>query len=354
MSARRTAVPLIVSLLFPLALCSAQTLPKPATAQAGSSMGLQSDEESSAVEDHWSHNVRNLLIEEKFDELDSIADRFRNEKTRASGGGWRIREFYEVLDVPYKTDKDFVDHLEHLRKWMQQRPESITARVALATSLTRWAWVARGNGLADTVTDEGWRLFGERANEALTVLQGSRDMRAKCPQWYSEMMIVGLALGWNGSQMRDIYDRAVQFEPDYEYFYKARTNYLLPKWYGKEDDATAFAKSAADKLGGDAGEIMYYRMATCILKRGNGNIDRFLQQMDWPRIQRGYTLLNAQFGHDGRSDNAFAFMAYRYKDAPTAQRQFALIGDKWSVHVWRDRNSFERARDWSTGHESWP
>lgn len=312
------------------------------------------DADATDHEGRWKRTIEAALLSEQFDDLDRMADQYRRNKTLLPGGDWRLRVFYEALDAPQATDKDYADHLEHLRKWMQLRPESITARVALAISLTRWAWVGRTNATADKVTPEGWQLFNQRATEAQSVLQGAAEMHTMCPQWFSEAMIVGLALDWDSHRMEDIFDRAVQFEPDYPYFYRERANYLLPKWDGQPNDATNFAQRQADKLGGDLGDRMYFEIATAILRRGNGNLTAFVQQMDWARIQRGYAILTTQAGTSLRVQNQLAFMAYKFKDANVAKQQFALIGDQWSRGVWKQRLFFERARDWSTGHNSWP
>lgn len=169
--------------------------------------------------------VETDLVEEEFDELDRMATEYRSEKSRFPGGDWKLRQFYGALDAPQLTDKDSVDHIAHLEHWMQERPQSITARVALATSLHRWAWVARGDG------------------------------------------------------------------------------------------------------------------------------DFPVHEMDWERIQRGYQALSAHYGATRQSKNQIAFMAYKYKDAALARQQFELIGNNWSQFVWRDRQFFDRARDWAQGHD---
>lgn len=312
------------------------------------------DADAAQHEGRWKRTIEAALLSEQFDDLDRMADQYRREKTLLPGGEWRLRLFYEALDAPQATEKDYVDHLEHLRHWMQARPESITARVALATSLTRWAWVGRTNATADKVTPEGWQLFHQRAAEAQAVLEGSAEMHTMCPQWYSEMMTVGLALEWDSRRMEELFNRAVQFEPDYPYFYRARANYLLPKWNGEPNDATNFAKRQADHLGGDLGDRMYFEIATAILHRGNGNLAPFVQHMDWPRIQRGYAVLVAQSGSSRKIQNQLAFMAYKFNDVAVARQQFASIGDQWSLGVWKQRNFFDRVRDWSNGQTSWP
>jgi len=93
--------------------------------------------------------------------------------------------------------------------------------------------VARGNGLAPTVTEEGWRLFNERIQQSQSILERAEKLPKLCPQWYSEMMIVGLAQSWDAGRMKDIFDRGIRSEPDYFYLYRQYANYLLPKWDGK-------------------------------------------------------------------------------------------------------------------------
>jgi hypothetical protein len=323
----------------------AQAPALPTTADAAAEM---SDEQVADHEGRWMRAIAADLIAEKFDDLDRLADQCRREKAALPGGAWRLRLFYEALDAPYQSDKDTLDHLAHLEAWMKLRPESITPRIALATSLHRWAWVARGSGTANTVTADGWRLFNERIQESQAVLKGSANMRTMDPQFYSEEMIVGLAQGWDQRQEQEVFERGVQFEPEYTYLYKQYADYLLPKWYGQPTDAANFARKSADHLGGDAGDMLYFQIAGTIVKRGNGNM-KMTDGVDWQRIQRGYKALDAKYGHDKRQQNELAFMAYKFNDAAVARQQFALIGDNWARNVWKQKQFYDRIRDWSQG-----
>jgi hypothetical protein len=296
----------------------------------------------------WTQRIESDLVDEKFDELDHMAAEYRTQKTRFKGGGWKLTAFYGALDKPELTDKDTRDHMEHLKHWIAQRPESITARVALATSLHRWAWVARGNGEVNTVTPEGWRQFNERIKESESVLKAAANLHERCPAWYSEMMIVGLAQGWDANRMKDLFEQAVQFEPDYFRFYKEYANYLLPKWEGKPGDASTFAKTAADNVGGEAGDQIYFHIALVLVSRSNGSFP--VKEMDWARIQRGYQSLTARYGNTSGLKNHIAYMAWKFRDAAFARQQFEQIGDKWSRGVWRDKEHFDRARDWAQSH----
>jgi hypothetical protein len=328
----------LVSLL--LSVCT------PAPAQNTDSNAKTNDDDETVLhEGKWIQSIQSSLIEEKFDDLDRMADQYRSDKSRLSGGDWRLHIFYSALDAPQLSDRDTQDHLAHLEHWMQQWPASITARIALAASLVRWAWVARGNGYASIVTAEGWDLFNERIKQSQTVLEAAAHMSPMCPQWYSEMMNVGLAQNWDASRIKEVFDQGVQSEPGYFYLYRQYANYLLPKWDGHPGDASAFAKSSADSLGGDAGDTLYFQIATVLIRYGNDSFPS--HEMNWDRIQHGYQVLSTQYGTSRRTLNQLAFMAYKFKDAPVARQQFAAIGDKWSRGIWRNRQLFDRARDWS-------
>ena len=327
-------------------------LPKPLSPQAprpANATGLASDEDESDLHGaEWRRLIETDLVEEKFDDLDRMAAQFRRDKTRFPGGKWKLSSFYGVLDKPQLTDKDTLDHLAHLQHWIAQRPESITPRIALATSLHRWAWVARGNGQAGTVTAQGWRMFNDRIAQSLSVLKAAANLHEQCPQWYSEMMIVGLAQDWTEPEMRQVFEQGIQFEPDYFILYKQFANYLLPKWDGKPGDAIAFAKTSADNLGGEAGDQIYFHIAAAII--GKNGSDFGVKEMDWPRIQRGYQSIAAQYGTTTWLKNKAAYFAWKFRDAAFARQQFEQIGNHWDREVWRDRDRFDRARDWAQSH----
>jgi len=294
---------------------------------------------------HWQGDLQADLIAEKFDSLDEIADQLRRDKTRLPGGTWQLRLFYGALDPPGQTDQDSTEHIAHLEHWIAQRPNSITARVALATALTRWAWVARGHDYADTVTPEGGRLFDERMKEAQTVLDGAKKLSVMCPQWYSTMMEVALAQGGERGRMRQLLDDGIRFEPGYYYLYIQYANYLLPRWYGQDGEASRFARDSADAAGGNAGDIVYFQIAAVLISIPNDDFP--VHEMDWQRLQRGYQALLSQYGQTGYLENKLAFMAWKFQDSAVARQQFALIGDDWNVGVWESRSYFDRARDWA-------
>ena len=288
--------------------------------------------------------VETFLNQGDFDRLDETAAKLRADKSRQPGGIWRLQTLYGELN-PRTTDEQLlVEHRKHLEAWVQQKPASITARIALAEFYTDYAWVARGNKEVDQVPESAWPLFRERARKAEDILHQAQKLDEKCPEWFAAMQTVALALDWDKARTRKLFDQATAFEPDYPSYDERYANYLLPKWDGNEHDSIDFAKQAADKLGGDRGDMMYFLIATVLVKKGN---EGFRPALDWPRIQRGYTAIETTYGTSSGQRNRYAFIAVRYHDAATAQKVFTVIGDKWSVTVWRTRAAFDRARTWA-------
>ena len=284
-----------------------------------------------------------------FAQLDKIADQARSTKARFPGGGWKLYTFYSQLRVvnglASATESDWQQHLAFLQNWISARPKSITARVALAAAYIDYAWQARGNGTADQVTPEGWRLFQARIDQAANTLMEAAKLEAKCPQWYVEFEIVGRAKGLDQQQLREIFDKAVAFAPDYYYVYQEEATSLLPKWGGKPGDTEAFAEESYRRLGGgQESALLYFQIASQLCNEcGDFNPERF----SWPRLQEGFAVLEQCYGLSPFWLNKFARMAVVYEDKQAAAKAFARIGENWDESVWGSREQFDAHRAWA-------
>jgi Domain of unknown function (DUF4034) len=288
--------------------------------------------------------VRNLFNEEKFDELDELAGNVRAQKSRFLGGGWKLNALYSVLQGPGSltaTDAVWNAHIESLQRWIAQKPGSITPRIALADAYIRFAWKARGNGLSNTVTSDGWKLFTERIAQAQQTLEAADSLSIKDPHWYRSMEIVALAQGWDRSRTDSLVQQAIMVEPDYFYIYGAYTNFLLPKWYGRSGEAEAFAASAADRVGGQEGDFVYFKIVSglnCCKRQPQ------MQNISWDRVKQGFAALEQLYDSTNFEKNAMAFMAARQGDREFTQQLFDSIGDNWDEQVWRSKAEFDRAK----------
>ncbi len=325
------------------------TLPEMAGSQAGSpaTIAQETAPESSEVQDGSARvlhaQVLGLFESGQFGQIDALAQQLRSQRVRFRGGAWQLNVLYGAIDSPgsmTETDVDWQALIAKLQAWIASDQGSPTPRIALARAYLTFAWKARGNGFANTVTQQGWALFGERVQEARTTLEEARGLSANCPEWYRAMQTVALAQAWPRKQMDSLVQAAMAHDPGYYYFALAEANYLLPKWYGKPGDTEAYVAQLADAIGGRDGDAMYFIVAAHV------NCCRGTQApgMDETRVQRGFAALDQLYGSTNRERNEAAFLAVRAGDVSTAQALFARIGNDWSGAVWRSKARFDATR----------
>ncbi len=326
--------------------------PAPATAPAPAETVKPATTDSTAVVatrsevDEYMNEVSFQMYRGDFAKLDQMADEARSRKARFPGGGWKLFTFYAQLQMMPRdsTDAEWQKHIDFFKRWMAERPQSITARVGLAEAYDGYAWVARGNGYADQVTPEGGRLFDERLAQAADVLISASQLETKCPHWYYEFMSVALTQGMNKEQLRQIFDKGLAFAPDYYYLYQQQAHSLLPKWAGKDGDTEAFAEETYRKVGGNTGAMLYFLIAETLCSEcGDFKPERY----SWPTLQAGFAALEKAYGMNSIRLNDFARMAVLYEDKPVAAKAFARIGNNWEQSAWGSRGQFDAHRAWA-------
>ena len=289
----------------------------------------------------FANTVRDLLNREKFAELENIAATVRSSRSRFAGGAWKLNAFYNTVQGPgYLTAADAVwtAHIARLNRWVAAYPASPTPRIALAQAYLRYSWKARGHGYAKTVTENGWQLFNSRTKQAQSVLEAAASLSPKDPQWFRLMQEVALAQSWPREQENQLVESAMAIEPGYFYLYVAQANYLSTRWFGKEGEAEAFADSIADRIGGDNGSFVYYRIAEAMDCCGKKDL---LPALSWDRIKQGFSAIENLYGSLNYQRNVMAYLALRHGDREFASQMFSRIGDDWSASVWRTKANFD-------------
>lgn len=293
--------------------------------------------------------IRELVDQEKFESIDQLATEMRSTRARFAGGFWKLHLLQAALgepaDGPEADEAEWSRHFRRLNKWIVQRPNSISARTALAVSYVVYAGKARGGGYADSVTEEGWKLFSERAAKARSVLEEAAAHQLKDPEWFLDMMVVARAEQWDMEEQTALFEKAACFEPDYYYYYRFQAESLLPKWEGEPGEMARWAEAQATRIGGKKGDVIYYEIATYLNCACDS--DRNLNGMSWDRIRRGYAAVEQQYGPALLALNQYAYMAVMANDAASAQKTFERIGDNWSQETWHNRKFFDDCRAWA-------
>jgi hypothetical protein len=294
-------------------------------------------------------NLLGLFNTGRYADLEALAQEMQQQRSRFPGGAWRLHVFFATLSTPGSetaTDAAWQAHIAKLQQWAQSSPSSAVPQIALAQTWLRFAWKARGHGYGDTVTPEAAALFEDRVRSARSILEQSAALAANSPHWYLLMQGVATDQRWDSAASDALAERALAHEPGYYYFAVAQSNYLLPKWYGKAGDTERYAAQVADRIGGEAGDAVYFQIAAAIncCKRTQA------PALSWPRVQRGFAALESLYGSTNYERNVMAYLALGSGDAATARQLFTRIGNDWSASVWKSKAAFDAARtgQWDT------
>jgi hypothetical protein len=302
-------------------------------------------------EQEYKSTIKQYFSQGNFDQLEKSVREARESKGRLVGGGWKLFAFYDAINttfIPEHPDEsDWKMYLDSVKQWLAAKPDSAAAHISLAQAYVGYAWQARGGGYADSVTEEGWELYGERIALAADLLAKAARLKEKCPVWFETMQNVALAQGWDKSQARELLDQAAAFEPGFYHYYREYAYFLQPKWYGAEGEVESFAEEISDRVAGQEGEFLYFEIASLVACQCDSE-KTSLQNMSWPRIKRGYAALEQLYGVSNLKRNRFASMAFKAEDKAAAHEAFAMMGDDWEKKVWMSSEKFETAKAWAT------
>jgi hypothetical protein len=299
---------------------------------------------------HIRSQVSTFLKGKDYDKLDELAAKLRSSKDHYPDGFWKLNEVYYALAVSNNIyglemfnnipDTSFENRLAELQDWVKAKPESITARVALANVQVDYAWDARGGDHADKVKDEGWHLFGERLNEAAKTLLEITNMNDKCPTYWTLMISVGLGKQLPKEQLEDIFNQAIASEPDFVGYYVSRANFLLPRWYGSKGEWENELAKSADKMGGDDGDALYAQVVWSLNR--HTYFDNIFKEnnLSWPRVKKGFEVLERRYPNSLAVKNEGAYLAVFARDAQGAREFFDETKGQMDKTIWKSQGEF--------------
>jgi tetratricopeptide (TPR) repeat protein len=284
------------------------------------------------------------LIHQNYDLIEKSAEEVRISKEKLPGAAWKLQKIYAGLKEPWEaesaSDYEWNDYLRLLQQWADQKPESVTAKVAIANTYVAYAWHARGTGFANTVSEENGRLFLQRLAAAKRVLTLVPEPDRLCPKWYSVMLRIALGEGWKVAAYDELFGQAVSFEPTWYEYYEEKATFLLPRWHGKPGDLQQYLSSLQQRPGGRDGAIIYF-----LINQFAVNYDPQVDAtISFSRIKQGFSELQNAYGASADQLNWACLMAMRFNDRPFAKKLFSQISDDWYESVWGSKDSFDAAK----------
>lgn len=332
-------LPSLIALFLALLTGSLTGCHKKAPARAVDTAGVHAVKDAIRNETYaFRMETRQAYNNRRFDELERKADALHASRTIFPNGSWKIFQFHDALGCRDDEPESMWQlHDTIHREWIAAYPDSITARVAYADFFVDYAWHARGSGFADTVSQEGWKLFEERLARARKILADARTLPMKDAVWWSVSLTVALGQGWSRDDYDALLKEAKAYSPVFWSYDTARAYSLLPRWHGAPGDWEDYALQASRAKNGLGAEI-YAR----IVMQMADNYDNVFEETkaSWPKTREGIEAMRKKYPEFHEVTNWAAKLAVLAKDYPEASRLFALLGDSYDPAVWKNAQEF--------------
>lgn len=286
--------------------------------------------------------ARGKLAARDWGSIDSLANKYRTSKEALPDGLWKLEAVYQGLNIDQNsTGAQWEEHIKVITEFAKAKPNSITARVAVAGNFVRLAWKARGGGTAQTVTPVGWKLFGERLRQASATLENARKLDQKCPYFWNVLLDVARGLGYEKPQFERLYVEASQLYPNHATHTTLKLQYLLPRWNGVPGELEAFLASSVSKMNSEEGDV-YYAQVCWHFQNLRSIRNAFREsRLSWERADRGYAALEKRFPSSVRLKNIRAFMAVMGGSPEAAKEAVKNLGGQIDLAIWESPERFQ-------------
>jgi tetratricopeptide (TPR) repeat protein len=260
-----------------------------------------------------------MLKAKQFAELDKLEDDMLASKRILASGVCNFQAVYIAMEDLNESnfDVDWKARIDLLNEWIKTRPDSATAKIALAVLYTDYAWKARGSGWSNTVSEEGWKLFGERLDQAINILNQIKDKPA---EWYMPAQACGLGQGWPKDRYNAIVAECQSHYPDFDPVIFKKCYWLQPRWHGAEGEAESYLAAEANKRKGAAADILYARAAWGL----DSTLDNIMNQsrLSWLRVKAGMKDVIKEYPKSLVSKGELSILALEATDLKTAEGAF--------------------------------
>jgi hypothetical protein len=120
------------------------------------------------------------------------------------------------------------------------------------------AWLARGSGYANGVTDEAWKSFRAGLATAEDSLEKAWKLNSKDERIPIQMIRVDEGQQKGRADMELWFNRAMAINPNSYQACEFKLHYLYPQWYGSREDMVAFGREcvASTNWGGNVPLIL--------------------------------------------------------------------------------------------------
>jgi hypothetical protein len=298
--------------------------------------------------------VISLFDSQRFDELETMALDLRATDVRVRGGNPKIYEFYRAMEPADAQNclcqpstgpqQLFESRIRLLDAWLNQKPGSQVAHLAMANLWVRHGWEARGANYASQVAPEQWSQMRERLDQAASHLKGL-DPREDP---YAFIVLTNLAQlqSWSRSDIDAVYEAGIRSYPTFFPLYSQHANLLQKKWFGKPGELAAYINSVPNSLGGEDGAVAYSYIAFRLMEDSTQKDFYSQTGLNWSQIKAAYAVREKRYGLRDQDWNALCQMAVWVPDHEGAKIALAHVYGRWDKAVWRTRKYYDDVVAW--------
>lgn len=258
---------------------------------------------------------------------------------------WPLQDIAtRLLDLELWPEMDRIHFFEAVYPPLEKAlPKSATPLLVKGKFYIKYAWDARGGGWADSVTAEGWRLFGERLAEARKALDAAWAIDPHNSEIAQEMLTVALGENWPRDRMEAWFDRAMAENPDNYQACSRKLYYLEPKWNGSVEQMMAFGHECLEGGNWTANIPFILLEAHRELAQYAGDTYWSKPQV-WADVRAIYEPLLKATGVNPYARSAYCYYACRAGKWDVARRQFDTLGDKALAKQFGGKEAMENFR----------
>lgn len=225
------------------------------------------------------------------------------------------------------------------------------------------AWRARGGGYADSVTEEGWRLFDQRLRKSDRALRRAWQLDPTLPEVPWKMITVCLGLGHPRPEMEKWFDRARNLSSGWYDLYSAKGQFLMPKWHGSVSEVLKFGRECLTDTNAvgrtrlmivDFHEELeaYHRPhdASTGERSRRGNRTYFRDPRVWNDIRSAFEVFFHEVPDSAGWHHNYALHAWRAEDWKTLNAEIPKLGPI-NYKYFGGRDAFEQMLADAKAHE---
>jgi hypothetical protein len=299
--------------------------------------------------------VRRLLSSADYPGLDRLESQFRDGSERTSSGVWKLTVFYGAFqDAAFEVSRDDAAGWRALTAsidgWRQAEPASPGPTIAGAVILKARAATLRPRRMILEASTGAEARYLATLRQAAALLDGNKPIAALDPHFFAVRADLAATLSETPDSVMDLVGEARDRSPDYYPVYFSGLDYFASGTGMQRPDVArrieAFANTAAQRLSGPAGEVVYARIYWHAYSAVYGNDLFHKSRADWARMRSGLESVLKQYP-DAWNRNNFAYLACLQGDRETTRKLLDGVSGPPLLDVWKAKRFLAGCRSWA-------